>query len=226
LPRCTPRSTRNAAKANSTCLWTQSGIWAGRRDRALVAQAYLANGEETLCPKLVWRVPQKRIAGAGMKGFKETFKDAFFQETAVYFVCEDTHRIGHDDPLIMNFGRKWAQHLLPLLRLSLVTLRVVGVVTTGLPFPVPNVDWPDRVEYFEGLFASVDDVTKKKLADMERWVQDIADWGQSNQAPDRVARFKALVSGSDAMLSQKALKEENQVAPFHDAPDCLCRRRQ
>jgi hypothetical protein len=59
----------------------------GRKmDRALVALAYLATGEKTPCPKLVWMVPQKRTAGAGLKVLKETFKDAFFQETAVYFV--------------------------------------------------------------------------------------------------------------------------------------------
>jgi hypothetical protein len=188
----------------------------GRKmDRALVAQAYLATGEKTPCPKLVWMVPQKRIAGAGLKGLKETFKDGFFQETAVYFVCEDTHLIGHEEPMIMNFGRKYVQHLLPLLRLSLVTLRVAGAIAAGLPFPIPNVDWPDRLKYFEGLFASVDDATMDKLADMERWVQDIADRGHSDQAPDRVARFKALVGGSYEMLSQKALKEEHSAKWRH-----------
>jgi hypothetical protein len=68
---------------------------------------------------------------------------------------------------------------------------------------------------FEGLFANVDDATKEKLADMERWVQDIVDRGHSDQAPDRVAQFKALVGGSYAMLSQKGLKEENRVKWRH-----------
>jgi hypothetical protein len=190
----------------------------GRKmDRALVALAYLATGEKTPCPKLVWMVPQKRIgiAGPGFNGLKNTFKDAFFLETAVYFVCEDTHRIGHDEPMIMNFGRKYTQHLLPLLRLSLVALRVAGAVASGLPFPVPNVDWPDRLNFFEDLFVNVDDATKDTLADMERWVQDIADRGHSDQAPDRVARFKKLVGGSYEMLSQKALKEEHSAKWRH-----------
>jgi len=39
----------------------------------------------------------------------------------------------------MNFGRKWVKHLLPLVKLSLITLRMTGAITSGLPFPFPDV---------------------------------------------------------------------------------------
>ena len=73
------------------------------------ALAHLATHKEIRCPKLVWIVPQKRIVlGERKEKMKARFKDAFFQETAaVYFLCEKTHAIGHKDPLIMYFDRKW-----------------------------------------------------------------------------------------------------------------------
>ena len=59
-------------------------------DRALLALAHLATGELTPCPKLVWIVPQERMVHSGTTAMmKDLFKDAFYQETAVYFFCEE-----------------------------------------------------------------------------------------------------------------------------------------
>ena len=51
----------------------------------------------------------------------------------------------------MNFGRQWVKNLLPLVKLSLVTLQLAGVVTSGLPFPIPGVGQLEQFKYLEDL---------------------------------------------------------------------------
>jgi hypothetical protein len=173
-------------------------------DRALVALAYLATGEQTPCPKLVWIIPQKRIKTKRM----DFFKDAFFQETAVYFLCEKTFEKGHEAPIIMNFGRDWVKHLLPLVKLSLLTLKLAGAVTTGLPFPIPGLGQWDQFQLLEDVLKHEDSI-RETLEDMDVWLHEIVEKGESLMEGPRVARFKALIGSSYEMLSQKALKEEN-----------------
>ena len=180
--------------------------------RALVAFAHLVAGVQTPCPKLVWIVPQKRTVRGGSKGMK----DAFFRETAVYFFCENTYTKGHDDALKMNFGRKWVKHLLPLMKLSLLTLKMTGAGTLGLPFLLPEVvKSSEQFEYLEDLIRGIllEDESlqsmQETLQDMEAWFYDIVKMGISRMEIERVARIKRLMSTSYEMLSQTALNETN-----------------
>ncbi len=181
-------------------------------NRALVAFAHLVTGEQTPCPKLVWFVPQKRTVRGGTKGLK----DAFFRETAVYFLCENSYVNAHDDPILMNFGRKGVKYLLPLMKLSLLTLKMEGARTLGLPFPLPDLlKLSEQIQYLEDLIREVlfEDETlqsmQQTLQAMEVWFYDIVEKGESRMDGKRVAGIKKLISSSYAMLSPKALKEQN-----------------
>ena len=184
-----------------------------KSDRALVALAHLATGEQTPCPKLVWIVPQKRIVQDGRKEMKCLFNEAFFEETAVYFLCENTYSKGHEDPILMNFKRMWIKHLLPLVKLSLLTLKAAEAVTPDLPFPILGVGWSEQLQYLEDLVSEESmqfiQETQDTLQDMETWFREIVDKGESMLEGSRVARIKKLISSSYEMLSQKSLEEEN-----------------
>jgi hypothetical protein len=195
---------------------TQDGIRDLRRasDRALLALAYLATGERTPCPKLVWIVPKKRIRWLGIKGTKDRFKDAFYQEAAVYFLCENTYLKGHKDPIIINVGREWVKNLLPLVKLSLLTLKMAGAVTS-LPFPIPGLNQLKQFQYMEDLIDGVlkqedSSIMRETLEDMEAWFRDTVEKGESIlMEGDRLARIKTLTEGSYEMLSQQALQGKN-----------------
>jgi Ran GTPase-activating protein (RanGAP) involved in mRNA processing and transport/serine/threonine protein kinase len=185
-----------------------------KSDRALIALAHLVTGEQTPCPKLVWIVPQKRIVqDGGTKDMKDLFKDSFFQETAVYFLCETTYSKGHEDPILMNFSHKWTKHLLPLVKLSLLTLKLTAAVTPDLPFPILGVGRLEQLQYLEDLVSEESmqflQATQDTLQDMETWFCEIVEKGESMMEGTRVARIKNLISSSYEMLSQKALQEEN-----------------
>ena len=167
-----------------------------KSDRAMAVMAYLATGETTPCPKLIRFVPQKRDVSPGVQGVKDRFKDVFYQKMHVYFLCENTYEKGHNDPMVMNFGRKWLIDLLPMIKLSLMTLRAAGVVESVVPFfPLPRLDMSAQQTH----------------QDMEKWIQEMIDKGKSTMEGDRVARIKALVGSSYAMLSAKALKPDNML---------------
>ena len=144
---------------------------------------------------------------------KDHFKDAFFQETAVYFLCENTYSKGHKDPIIMNFHRKWIKHLLPLVKISLLTLKLAVAETPDLPFPILGVGRPEQYQYVEDLISEesmqFSHETQNTLQDMETWFLEIVDKGESMMAGSQVARIKKLIRSSYEMLSQKALQEEN-----------------
>jgi serine/threonine protein kinase/Ran GTPase-activating protein (RanGAP) involved in mRNA processing and transport len=180
-----------------------------KSDRALAAMAYLASGEKTPCPKLVWIVPERRSLSSGAKGMKDFLKDVFFQETAVYFLCEQKYSKGHEDPIIMNFGRTWVNDLLPLIKLSLISLRLAGAVTTGLPgLPITL----PGVSCLEDLISKVlehESSIRETLQDMEQWVTDIAEKRESTLGDERVDIIKTLVGNSYEVVKKKALKEKN-----------------
>jgi hypothetical protein len=138
---------------------------------------------------------------------KDQFKNAFFQETTIYFLCEDTFSIGHKDPIIMNFCGNWAKDLLPLVKLSILTLKMAEAETSGLPFPIPGVGQLERFQYFDDLV--IGDEVKETLWDMEQWFGDIVNNGKSMMEGHKVARIRRLVSSAYVMLSQIALQEEN-----------------
>ena len=179
-----------------------------KSDRALVALDFLAADEESPCPKLIWLVPQQRIKRRSTRKMKDLFKDAFFQEIALYFLCENTYTIGHKDPIILNFGRYGAMHLLPLVKLFSLTLKMAGADSLDLPFPFPRTGQSEHLQFFEELFIGVEEI-HESLRDMEQWVNDIVKEGESVMEESRVARIKGLVSRAYGMINQMALQEEN-----------------
>ena len=113
----------------------------------------------------------------------------------------------------MNFGRKWVQHLLPLMKLSLLTLKMTGAGTFDLPFPLPEV--VKQCDYLEDLIREIlsEDESlqsmQETLQDMEAWFYDIVKMGISRMEIERVAQIIRLMSTSYEMLSQTALNETN-----------------
>ena len=50
---------------------------------------------------------------------------------------------------------------------------------------------------------------RETLEDMETWVRDIVEKGESLMDGNRVARIKTLIGNSYKIVSEKALKDEN-----------------
>jgi len=108
----------------------------------------------------------------------------------------------------MNFGRKWVKHLLPLVKLSLITLRMTGAITSGLPLPFPDViPSSEQFEFLEDFVTKAiteDSVQsmQETLLDMETWVGEIVDKGESMMEGSRLARVKELIGSSYSMTTQ------------------------
>ena len=72
---------------------------------------------------------------------------------------------------------------------------------------------------------------RETLEDMETWVRDIVEKGESLMDGNRVARIKTLIGNSYKIVSEKALKDENLqkwrnstniAIPFRSQPWSMC----
>ena len=98
-------------------------------------------------------------------------------------------------------------HLLPLVKVSLLTLSVAGAATLGHPFPIPNVDQWNQFQYLEYLVS--EEVEHETLLYIEQWFHDTKKKDGRSLDGKRVARVAKLMSSWNETLCQKASNAEN-----------------
>jgi len=91
------------------------------RSRAI--QTFFASGDEILCPKLLWMLPDK-IPESQFEG-----------KWKIFFICEKTYRLANPEtPLELELSRQQFRKISPLLKAPIAALKVGGTVS-GIPLP-------------------------------------------------------------------------------------------
>mmetsp|Transcript_1063 Transcript_1063/g.2647 ORF Transcript_1063/g.2647 Transcript_1063/m.2647 type:complete len:534 (+) Transcript_1063:1-1602(+) len=182
-------------------------------ERSQAILSLLATGETIPCPRLLWLLPCERDCSKITEFLRAPFKCKW----KIFFVCEKSHRIANPHtPMEMWLCRQWIRNLAPLVKLSLIALRIAGCMS-GFP-PLPGFKDLNLVipEYEEMLVNVVKDENLQDIAtemkdvgvfeEMERFVDK---QGTEGLSAERVACVRRLTGQSYRRFSEQARQREN-----------------
>mmetsp|Transcript_4055 Transcript_4055/g.9212 ORF Transcript_4055/g.9212 Transcript_4055/m.9212 type:complete len:500 (+) Transcript_4055:1424-2923(+) len=182
-----------------------------KAERAEVFFKFLAAGESILCPKLIWMVPNPTGEQPDLASF---FKKPFKCNRKIFFVCERSYCLANPEtPIEMALDRRWLKRVAPLLKASVVLLKVVGT-STNIPLFNSIADaissYTDNVmedPELESITDIMDELGVFKA--IENFVDDGKDSDGSSLADEDVAMIERLAGESHRFLAEEAQKPPN-----------------
>jgi hypothetical protein len=161
-------------------------------DRSLAALSLLAANLSKECPNLVWITP---------KSVKNWVRNPLMQKYNVVFICAHSGGRGHE-PFEILVPKGWIAKVAPWLKLSLAVVKFI-VNAHGLPFPIPDLPFPEQCDWMnEFLESVVEEETKAVLNDCETLLE------KGTVTIDTSVRMQELAGGAFKMIADKAKKEK------------------
>jgi Ran GTPase-activating protein (RanGAP) involved in mRNA processing and transport len=178
-----------------------------RTKAILAALTVLLRGDTKPCPRLIWieyDIPKNQ---RGMiEKVKRLLKGTVAKEVAVYFVCERSRSLGHEDPIIIDVPREWVKNLLPLMKLALLAVKVASALGyTPLSVPTGENFFTTLVNDFLG---EHQDHIIETLESMEQMLDDFN--GAPVEQDARYVSFNQLLDDAYRRFSVLALEPKNK----------------
>ena len=130
-------------------------------------------------------------------------KNLVESDIEVFFISEDDHCLGHSEPMIMHWPKQWVKDLLPVWKLSVLSVALAGIAV-NLPMPVPNINGLDDC------FTTVSDLCQEAVGTETETAQLLNDL--------EVLYKDVVVKGNGSATAGVKLDETVRVA---DSPQSL-----
>jgi len=187
-------------------------------ERSQAVLSLLATGDTIPCPKLLWMRPAEDTNAPSLSSF---LKRPFKRRWKIFFICEETHRLANpESPLELELDRQWLRNLAPLLKASMVALKIAGVVTDGNPLmPLLSSSHRESVmsEYDEMLHEVMSDSDLDAFSDTSveelgvyEEIEKLTDCDKIEVTDDKAAHMKCLTGHAYRWFSELALRPEHR----------------